>query len=309
MQPPNSIKIIRQFPDPQGFFYTEQDWYQQHGNANVIMNCNSSKIFYDRHWTPLSVKCVRSGQEVYQLNRINHTVNQDNFLILNEGCMYSSFIQTQAETESFTLHFTQQNINIILSSVLRSDLENLDDPHEKLGGEVQFIERLYPYSNRMGSYISKLQASLSETSTTVLFELLYLLLGELLYVQKITDCEIEKITATKRSTREELYKRLYTARDYMYSCYNEEVSLQQLSQICLLNGYYLLKEFKKYFQLTPHQYLTKRRLEVAKQLLLESNEPIEQIVHEIGFKDTSSFYKLFKTHFNVSLSDYRKSVC
>src|SRR4051812_35496570 len=104
------IKLIRSFPHPRSFFYTEEQWYHQNGHANVIMNCNSKNIYYDNHWTPLSLKCSFSGKEFYKVDHMTYAVSPDNFLVLNEGCVYASYIDAPQETESFTLHFTKENI-------------------------------------------------------------------------------------------------------------------------------------------------------------------------------------------------------
>ena len=117
---------------------------------------------------------------------------------------------------------------------------------------------------------------------------------------------------TSRQKRElrgrNLYKRLHIAKDYIQSCYHEDISLDSLSKICYLNSFHLLREFKKYFKTTPHKYLTHVRLQEAKKLIEHTDTSITDAVTEIGFEDLSSFSKLFKNYFGVSPHNYRKSV-
>jgi AraC-like DNA-binding protein len=66
-----------------------------------------------------------------------------------------------------------------------------------------------------------------------------------------------------------------------------------------------LRQFKKNYQLTPHQYLIHRRLDRAKNSILYSTASMTDICFMIGFDDVSSFSKLFKRRFGLSPQQYR----
>jgi AraC-like DNA-binding protein len=54
--------------------------------------------------------------------------------------------------------------------------------------------------------------------------------------------------------------------------------------------------FRKTFNKTPHQYLTQRRIERAKQLLAESSLSVTEVCFEVGFESVGSFCSLFHKH-------------
>ena len=69
---------------------------------------------------------------------------------------------------------------------------------------------------------------------------------------------------------------------------------------------HLHKMFQRHLNTSPRQWLIKRRLEVSRELLLSSLEPIKQIALECGFADTASFSHAFKAHTKLSPSVFRK---
>ena len=88
-------------------------------------------------------------------------------------------------------------------------------------------------------------------------------------------------------------ERLENARYYIDVAYHDRITLEGLSKIALLNPRYFLKVFKNSYNITPHQYLTKKRLEEAK-LLLEKNYKVTEVCKKVGYEDLASFSKLFK---------------
>jgi AraC-like DNA-binding protein len=306
---PSGIKYITSFPPTEGIKYNEELWHSQHGHAFVIIDCKASNIFYPEHWTPLSIKCAFRGKEFYKLKNTTYAVNDQNFLVLNEGTIYSSYILSDTLTESFTLNFTQRNLQVLSTVEHSSENMLLDDPFTLKNGASTFVQKLYSYSAVLDGLILKLkECCLTHNQDTLrVYELLYLLLKELFRLNDLSSDEADTIRARKKSTREELYKRLNIAKDYLSSCYQDTISLDSVAAACHLNACYLLREFKKFYKITPHQYLTSIRLKEAKRLLENSDKTISQIVHEIGLQDSASFSKLFRKQFGVSPSTFKKS--
>lgn len=69
---------------------------------------------------------------------------------------------------------------------------------------------------------------------------------------------------------------------------------------------YICRTFKKYFDLTPTEYVNQLRLNYAKNLLMNSDESIIDICFNSGFENLSHFYHCFKKQYNFSPSVFRK---
>ena len=70
--------------------------------------------------------------------------------------------------------------------------------------------------------------------------------------------------------------------------------------------YYLNALFKKTTGATLHTHITKRRLEIARELLLSSEKSIAEIGGLCGFSGASYFSESFKAHMEVTPSEYRQ---
>ncbi|MDO5725398.1 MAG: AraC family transcriptional regulator [Tissierellia bacterium] len=92
---------------------------------------------------------------------------------------------------------------------------------------------------------------------------------------------------------------------YLDENYYEDITLDSLANLAYMNKYYLVHEFKKYTGTTPINYLIDRRLEKAKELILDSNLTMEEIAKTVGFNSQSYFNQIFKKKVNASPSMYR----
>jgi two-component system response regulator YesN len=93
------------------------------------------------------------------------------------------------------------------------------------------------------------------------------------------------------------------AKGYIEANYkNPELSIADISKQLLVNQTYLRKMFKDEYGMTISDYITKYRLEIAKERIKE-NYKLSYISYEVGFNDTSYFSKCFKKYFGYLPSD------
>ncbi|MDE7476917.1 MAG: helix-turn-helix transcriptional regulator [Lachnospiraceae bacterium] len=98
---------------------------------------------------------------------------------------------------------------------------------------------------------------------------------------------------------DDMHRRFTTA-------YNEPYSLDELAREYNINKYRLCREFAKYYEYTPMQYLNKIRIDKAKELLLETDEKIVDIAQMVGIENTNHFIRLFKEKTGVTPLTYRR---
>ncbi len=90
------------------------------------------------------------------------------------------------------------------------------------------------------------------------------------------------------------------------TAYQEPYSLDELALEYGVNKYRLCREFAKYYEYTPIQYLNKVRIEKAKELLLSTDEKIVDISQMVGIENTNHFIRLFKEKTGVTPLTYRR---
>lgn len=90
------------------------------------------------------------------------------------------------------------------------------------------------------------------------------------------------------------------------AAYQEAYSLDELALEYGINKFRLCREFARYYEYTPIQYLNKIRIERAKELLLHTDEKIVDISQMVGIENTNHFIRLFKEKTGVTPLTYRR---
>lgn len=83
----------------------------------------------------------------------------------------------------------------------------------------------------------------------------------------------------------------------------------KVSDIASELGYtddYLIRSFRKYYNMTPYDYLISLRISSAKQLLLTTNRSVATIAAECGWSDTASFHKAFVARNSMPPAAWRR---
>jgi AraC-like DNA-binding protein len=184
-----------------------------------------------------------------------------------------------------------------------------DDPYEKIwikffSGVFTDIISAYGLSNRV---VFK-----STTNCKHLFlellelgekysdnEEIYLKASEILFkiiLNLVDNSEKENISTTAITAKEILDQSIY-----------RKVTMEQLCEEMHLSKSQICREFKKYFNVTPYQYLLNRRLIIAQNLLVKTKLSIKEISDSLCFADEYHFSNLFKKKNGISPSAYKKS--
>jgi AraC-like DNA-binding protein len=106
-------------------------------------------------------------------------------------------------------------------------------------------------------------------------------------------------------TRSVAYEALQRVRELIDTQYSRPLDLNELAQTANLSRYHFLRAFRGAFHMTPHEYLTRKRIERAKELLAESDLLVTEICFEVGFESLGSFSTLFHRIVGWSPSIYR----
>ena len=90
--------------------------------------------------------------------------------------------------------------------------------------------------------------------------------------------------------------------------YQKELSLKDISKDLFINPVYLGQLIKKETNSTFAELLNKQRIKAAQQLLLSTNDSIEDICYTVGYSNVGYFYKVFRKLCGKSPKAYRKQV-
>jgi AraC-like DNA-binding protein len=90
--------------------------------------------------------------------------------------------------------------------------------------------------------------------------------------------------------------------EYIDSHLQENIALEVLAEIAQLSVHHFARAFRQSVGIPPHNYIVKRRVEHAQQLLRNTDLPVSEIAIEAGFTDQSHLARHFRTIIGVSPS-------
>lgn len=120
-------------------------------------------------------------------------------------------------------------------------------------------------------------------------------------IEKIIDedlIDIEENVLYTRSIRQAI--------TYIDERYADDVSLKEVADFVHLNPSYLSTLFRDELNMSFTDYLTKVRIQRAKQLLLTTNLNVTEIAEQVGYNTPKYFNKVFKEHVDQTPSMFRK---
>ena len=97
------------------------------------------------------------------------------------------------------------------------------------------------------------------------------------------------------------------ARRLADACYMQDLTLHDLAGAAGRSRFYFLRTFRREVGLTPHAYLTGRRIAAAKGLLA-GDQPLSEVALACGFYDQSHFTRSFKGCTGVTPGQYRSGL-
>lgn len=99
--------------------------------------------------------------------------------------------------------------------------------------------------------------------------------------------------------------RALAVKEYIDICFREPISLADLAERFFISKEYLASQFKRQFDLTVVQYIHMKRMETARNMLMEDELSVSAIASAVGYDHFSYFDKLFKREYGSTPSAFR----
>lgn len=119
------------------------------------------------------------------------------------------------------------------------------------------------------------------------------------------------LSRTYNENQEVETNRLYPLAEvaaYIEQNFQEKFSLKELSYITGFSERHFSRIFMNIYNTSPIDYIIKRRLKHACQLLNEMTFNITVVANKCGFEDTNYFTRQFKKCYGITPSQYKNSI-
>lgn len=296
--------------------YKQEVFIRRVGNNFSHLNLNfTNRVFhshatdFDKHETDsgLSVKLVIDGVEDYFIEGQKFHVTSGRFLVVNRHQEFICSIHDRKVAEGMCFYLDYDYVSQLYAAQFDSAEEMLDGK----GNERKFkvLEKVYSVNETsLGHYLLQKLPILRDPDACQQLDYLELFqeMAERLVHDKIeVQKQIQRISNAKRSTREEIYRRVSRVRNYIDEHYLEDLNLEDLADLAHLSKFHFLRCFKEVYGISPYQYVLHRRLEHGR-LLLGQSRSLSEIAHLTGFTDRRAFNKAFRKAYGLLPSHYRQ---
>lgn len=122
----------------------------------------------------------------------------------------------------------------------------------------------------------------------------------------ILQLESLKKIENKTPVDEKDFEKLLEAKRILENTFTNAPTLVELSRLISLNEFKLKKGFKMCFETTVKSYVTKLRMEHAKNLFKNKTSNVSEVAYKCGYKDVSHFSAAFKAFYGFTPISFRK---
>lgn len=250
------------------------------------------------HWhTELEFVYVESGTVTFWIGEKQFDLSEGNGIFINSKILHRFYSSAEAIIPNFvcmptflaaedSLIYHKYILPVISSSLL-----------------FQIFYAEIPWQAKIISIIKQVIAvqdgvSSIELATASLMQRLWLELYENTDFSNLEDHSNDSASSQAR---------VQLMMQYIHQNYSHDISLDEIAGHARISKSTVLNLFHKFLHITPINYLIHYRLNEAALLLAKTEKKINTISDETGFNNVDYFCRLFKKHYQVTPTEYRKT--
>ncbi|WP_164667840.1 response regulator [Virgibacillus doumboii] len=97
-------------------------------------------------------------------------------------------------------------------------------------------------------------------------------------------------------------------KEYIDEHYKQGITLEEMAEHVGLSPNYFSNVFKKVFGTTFVEFLTVRKMNEAKRLIVENKYALKEISYMVGYNDPNYFSRVFKKHYQMSPKKFQQQI-
>ena len=265
----NEDGYITQYP----YFNMEENITQHPRNERFALHVHDGYEIY----------MFIEGDTKYIIEENVYNLEPYDVIILRKNQLHNSFHNSPSRYHRFFINFSSEFFELtnceeyeaVFKDLNRNNFSKIDSKTVKKSGLYDAIQRVKKYSNGFKNLKSPVVLS-------VLVEILYI----------INNIEFDSAPLPGNHHLKEVIS-------YLNENFTKDTSLDELERMFFISKYHLCHIFPEATGLTIHQYITKKRLLFARDLIKEGM-PIYKAAESAGFNNYSSFYRAYVNEYGIS---------
>lgn len=261
----------------------------QCGELTIAASCAStSQEEYPAYYPATLLLYPYKGQMHVRTNNELYSVPKGHFVLIRkytESTVFKTFTQEEGEGGGYTFVLNDRFIKNVIDSF---DINHSDPVPTERVINIKSNAHLRGLMDSVGRFVNEgepLEEDITQLKTQEAIIALLKADSKLIGVFK----EFSKAERADLAT-------------FMNYNYLQNSTLQELAEQAGRSLSTFNREFKQTFQLTPHKWILKKRLEKAKSMIVQEKVRPSDVYLQVGFEDLAHFSKAFKKEFSISPS-------
>jgi AraC family transcriptional regulator len=258
--------------------------------------------------TALTLKSIPRGVATYSTPRTRYRIGPRSLVVLNAGQRYSLDIDGADRTATLCLFFEPGFVEGVAQAMRARDADLLDAGADAATPAFGMCERLHAKEGAPATALSRLEEGMrgGHCSEAWLETCAFAIAREMVLLDARDRDRMRSMPGLRPSTREETYRRLHWARDFLDASLAEALSVARIARVACMSPYHFHHLFRQAFGETPMQRVQRLRLATAADLLAGSDRSVTRVCTDVGFESLGSFSALFRRRFGASPGEFRR---
>ncbi|NOU75796.1 helix-turn-helix domain-containing protein [Paenibacillus sp. LMG 31458] len=280
-------------------------------NTLQIVGCHfglqPSGWTYPRHHHHLfELLCCMDGEVVQEMNRESITMREGDWLLIKSGVRHQSSNLAAVPYGYFNVHFDLDDTEIrsLLAATPYRHIRRQEAQQSKLRfyvGELEAIMR----RNQSEEVLAVPQQTLRFEDKLLLQSYTLLIVHNVLALVREHAVPLKPASASDGDTSLFAADVAHAMEEKLSLGLNEEASVSSVAKELNLSRSQCSKLFSKVYGLSPRQYVSRHKLNMAKELLVTTNLPMTDIAEKLGFHSASHFSRQFRRWTGQSPSEFK----
>jgi AraC-like DNA-binding protein len=293
---------------PPGYRFAMNPAWGELPRVNAVVG---SRLAGDYHVpayeTPLTLKSVPQGALTYATPRTRYRMDARSVVVLNAGQTYSLDIDVADRAATLAIFFEPGFVDGV-AAAMRGGERAVLEPAPETPAAFGACERLHAKEGALAACLAALrERMLARTASEAWIEArLFEVAREMVRLDARDRDAMGAMPGLRASTREEVYRRLHWARDFLDGSLAEPLTVASLARVACMSPYHFHHLFRRAFGETPMQRVQRLRLAAAAELLATTDRSVTRICADVGFESLGSFSALFRWRHGETPRVYRQ---
>jgi AraC family transcriptional regulator len=295
--------IVRTAPGLTGSSFTPRE-----EAGNVVYSTSAHVEDYVLAGQRMALLCAWNGRQEVSLEGRRLVVDDDTWLLVPNG-VASVRVRGGEGTQALTILFRNGMPEEVLGSLVTAEDRLLESGEVEYETQLPFLPNLQMHDRSVTPVLMFISRHRDAGIEDPLWyeEQLTFLLERMLARHRQVIGKLRSMPVRRAATRREIFRRVSLATDFIHSNYEKPLMLTDMARAAFLSRHHFLRLFKNVHEVTPHEYLQRKRTSVAARLLRGSALAVEEIVKQVGFDSRSTLFRAMRRFHGVTPRECRQT--